>query len=233
MHPSSLDGDCVPIGGETMAEEPIRLGDDGTENSSPNDCLIPLEPNNGATTLAVQDSLREEKGSRITADPTDRAVRSHRKEARKSIEGVWVLLEPDANCGGSMQVECPLVDISLAGFSVIYDKAISVGTKGYVSYRNMCDKPIRVAFTIKWCIRQSQFRYLIGASLDKRLNIEDRRPAKTRPGRHVVSGIRARRIFDVAPVASPASANHDFRLPAPHVISPQVGETEEIPLADD
>lgn len=216
-----------------MADGPIRIDDDGEDHASPSDWLIPLEPNSESVSSDAPGTHAEEVGSRITANATERAVRSHRREARKAIEGVWVLFEPDANCGGNAQVECPLVDISLAGFSAIYDKPIRVGMKGYVSYRNMCDKPIRVAFTVKRCMRQSESRYLIGASLDKRLNIEDRKPAKTRPGRQVVSGIRARRIFDVAPVESSAAAIDEFRLPVPHVIASPVGETEEIPLADD
>jgi hypothetical protein len=216
-----------------MANEPIPLEDDGQNDSSHSDWLIPLESDGGADAKEPLGVPGEELASRITAISSDPGVRSPRKEARKAIDGVWVLFEPDASCGGSMQVECPLVDISIAGFSVVYDKPIRAGLKGYVSYRSMCDKPIRVAFTVRRYTRVSESRYLIGASFDKRLNIEDRRPAKTRPGRQVVLGVRARRILAETPVESPASANHDFQLPAPHAIAPQVGMTEEIPLADD
>lgn len=216
-----------------MADGPNQIENDGKERASSSDWLIPLEPCSGPASSDAPDSHLDEQCSRITANTTDRVVRSHRKEARKSIEGIWVLLEPDVNCGGSTQVECPLVDISIAGFSVIHDKPIRVGMKGYVSYRSMCDKPIRVAFTVRRCTRQSESRYLIGASLDKRLNIEDRRPAKTRPGRQVVLGVRARRILAETAFETPDPATHEFRMPVPHVIAPQAGETDEIPLADD
>lgn len=216
-----------------MADGRNEIENDGEEHTSSADWLIPLEPWSRPASSDAPDGQPEELGSCITANTTDRAVRSHRKEARKSIEGIWVLLEPDVNCGGSAQVECPLVDISISGFSVIYDRPISVGMKGYVSYRSTCDKPIRVAFAVRRCTRLSESRYLIGASLGKRLNIEDRRPAKTRPGRQVVLGVRARRILAETPTETPALPTHEFRLPVPHVIAPPAGETEEIPLADD
>lgn len=164
---------------------------------------------------------------------TTGTVRSRRKDSRKAFDGIWVLFEPDSRTGGTIQVECPLIDISVSGFALIYDKPMKSGIKGYLSYRSMCDKPVRVSFTIKRCIPRPDSRYFIGGQFDKRLNVEDRKPARSRAGRSVVLGVRARRIPADSAAGAAVAIDEELQSRFPHVIHPSPDSGVEIPLSDD
>ena len=205
-----------------MPEAPFESDD--TESPPVGDFVIPLEESD-VTASAIVPTKSSINGTNI--------VRGHRKDARKAFEGIWVLFEPDARAGGTVQVECPLVDISVSGFAVLYDRPLKSGVKGYVSYRSQCDKPVRISFTVRRCIPQSSAQFLIGCQMDKKLNIEDRRPAKTRPGRSVVAGIRARRIKPPGLAMSENSVPRVNSAPMPHVLTPGDDVGDEIPLADE
>lgn len=126
--------------------------------------------------------------------PAEQTIRGRRTDPRKSLEGAWVLFAPEVRIGQPDQVECPLVNISAGGFAVYYDRVLKAGVRGYVSYRSICDLPIRVGFTVQRCKPKENGLFLVGAKFDHRLRYEDRRPATVRRGREVVPGIRARRI---------------------------------------
>lgn len=195
---------------------------DDAEGSPEGEFVIPLEESDGTASQIVP--------TKSSLDGAD-IVRGRRKDARKAFEGIWVLFEPDARANGTEQVECPLVDISVTGFAVLYDRPLKSGVKGYVSYRSQCDKPVRISFTVKRTIPQSGGRYLIGCQMDKKLNVEDRRPARVRPGRSVVAGIRARRIKLPGLSGSDNSIPRIDLAPMPHVLTPGSDAQEEIPLA--
>lgn len=154
-------------------------------------------------------------------------LRGRRTSSRKSFEGVWVVFSPETRPGHVDHVECPLLDLSGVGIAVQYDRPLKAGVHARIAYRSVCDVPINVPCTVRRCVPLEGGGYRIGAQFDVKLRVENRRPARARPGRELVPGIRARRIAGdgsrqtLGPTATEIAPS---AMPVPH------GPTEEGPL---
>jgi hypothetical protein len=121
-------------------------------------------------------------------------VRCKRGSPRSPCDGVHVCFSVERRLGEVEYVECPLIDISATGLAVEYDQKLEFGTTGYIAYWTVGHQPVRVSCTIRQCRMLDEGRYLLGIKLDRKLNFEERRPARLRLGREVVPGVRPRKL---------------------------------------
>ena len=105
-------------------------------------------------------------------------------------------------------VECPLIDISERGLAIEFDQVVRVGVRGMIAYRTVSRRPVHISCGVRNCRPVGEGRYVVGIRLDRRLDFEERRPAKVVPGRPVAPGIQARKLR--APLAS--NTPHDWSL---------------------
>jgi hypothetical protein len=91
-------------------------------------------------------------------------------------------------------VECPLIDMSASGAAIEFDERLGVGVVGYITYSTMSRQSVRVSCIVCGCQPLEGGRFRLGLKLDRKLNFEERRPAKTRPGRDLMPGVHPRKL---------------------------------------
>lgn len=121
-------------------------------------------------------------------------VRSKRASVRKACGDVHVCLTIEMSLGRSEHVECPVIDMSSGGFAIEFDRQVAAGTQGYIAYWTVSHRPVRLSCCVKRCSVLPNGRFCLGLKLNRRLDYEERRPAKTRPGREVALGMRPRKL---------------------------------------
>jgi hypothetical protein len=154
-----------------MADEPIPLYDGELSGS----VIIPDGPSGALGT------------------PT---VRSRRVHKRRPGDGVCVCFSPTLFSGRVEHVECPVFNISAKGFAIEYDRKLEVGVTGYITYRTVSHQPVHVSCRVQRCSPLENGHFLVGLKLNRKLEIEETKPAKPRPGRDLAPGLRARKLHD-------------------------------------
>ncbi len=133
-------------------------------------------------------------------------VRSKRASVRKVCADVHVCLTIEMSLGRSEHVECPVIDMSSGGFALEFDRQVAAGTQGYIAYWTVSHRPVRLSRCVKRCSVLPNGRFCLGMKLNRRLDCEERRPAKTRPGREVALGMRPRKLRPLREPPSEQSA---------------------------
>ncbi len=164
-------------GGRSMSDEPIPLYDGELSGAK----IIP-------------------EGAERVGQPPETRVK--RQSPRHKFERVHVCFSPMYQSGRVEHVECPVIDMSESGLAIEYDRRLGKGITGHVSYRTISNQPVRVSCTVRRCAAMDNGHFEVGVQLNRRLRSEEMRPAKTRPGRELAAGVRARKLR-VAVATSP------------------------------
>jgi hypothetical protein len=125
---------------------------------------------------------------------TQSAVRSKRSSPRKACDRVHVCFSLQRQLGRVEHIECPVVNMSAGGFAIEFDEALAVGVTGHIAYWTISHRPVRVSCSVRRCQPLDHGRYLLGIRLDRKLDFEERRPARIRAGRDVAMGLRPRKL---------------------------------------
>ncbi len=136
---------------------------------------------------------------------TTLVLRSKRGSSRKGCEDVHICFCPNDISIRPEYVECPLIDMSDRGFAIEFDLLIRAGVRGMIAYRTVSRRPVHISCGVRNCRSVGEGRYIVGIRLDRRLDFEERRPAKYVPGRAVAPGIQARKLHPL----TPDHASHD------------------------
>lgn len=157
--------------GDSMADEPIPL----YEGESSNSKIVHEQPANAQAFIS-------------------HAARSKRSSVRKSCDRTKVCFSPQESLGRAEHVECPVIDLSATGLAVEFDKPLASGVSGHVAYWTVGHRPVRVSCTVRRCIPMDNGHFLIGLKLDRKLTLEEKKPAKTFGGREIAMGLRPRKL---------------------------------------
>ncbi|HVP12580.1 MAG TPA: PilZ domain-containing protein [Phycisphaerae bacterium] len=130
---------------------------------------------------------------------SSQTVRGKRSSPRRAGEGIHVCYSPQVQLGRVEHVECPVIDMSVGGLAIEFDQRLSVGVMGYVAYWTMSRQPVRVSCTVTRCEALGNGRFRLGLKLDRKLNFEERRPARMRPGRDLMPGVHPRKLREPSP----------------------------------
>jgi hypothetical protein len=158
-----------------MADEPIPMWDGEVSGT----VAVPQEP---------------------VSTPTS-TVRSRRQSPRTPCTGVALCFTPELPTGMTENVECPVVDKSAIGFAIVYDRPLAAGVRAQVAYMTVGHQPVRIGCAVRHCAPREDGYYLLGIKLDRLLNFEEKRLARSQPGRPVVPGIKPRKLR--APTSPP------------------------------
>ncbi|MCG8409162.1 MAG: PilZ domain-containing protein [Phycisphaerales bacterium] len=139
-----------------------------------------------------------DRGPGPSATNATQSLRRKRQSARKPCEQTCVCLTPNDPSGRIEHVACPVIDISKNGFSLEFDRHLAVGITGSISYRTVSHRPVHVSCCIRHCQLLENGRYRLGIKLDRELNHEELKPAKTGFGRDVAPGVRTRKLRPVS-----------------------------------
>lgn len=127
-------------------------------------------------------------------DAGTRPLRRKRRIPRAECTHIQVCFSPCDPAGRVEHVACPVFNISRAGFAIEFDRPLAVGVAAHIAYQTVGHRPIRVSCSVRHCQPIGGGRYRLGIALDRFLDREERRPAKTIPGREVAPGIRVRAL---------------------------------------
>lgn len=127
-------------------------------------------------------------------DTATQTVRSARKAPRSQCDGAHVCFSPDLPSGVQEHVECPVIDKSAQGFAIEYDRRLEPGVRGYVTFVTVGHQPVRVSCSVRRCVPLDNGHYLLGLMLDRPLNFEEKRLAKSTAGKLIALGIRPRKL---------------------------------------
>ncbi len=145
----------------------------------------------------------EPSGARIVHEDEQRGgapvqtVHCKRRDARHDCERIHVCFSPNDPTGPAEHVECLLQNISPGGIAIDFDRALDVGAAGTVCYMTISHCPVHVTCRVRYCGSLGGGRYRLGLKLDRRLGVEERRPARCAPGRDVFPKLRPRKLRPV------------------------------------
>jgi hypothetical protein len=131
------------------------------------------------------------------SDHGEEKVRCRRRNPRKAFLRVRVCFSPEMESGRTEHVECPMLDLSPIGMAVEFDHHLTPGTRARISYSTISHQPVLISCTVRRCSRRDDGRYIVGLKLDRRLSVEECRPALSRQGRQVGVGVHVRKIKDL------------------------------------
>lgn len=121
-------------------------------------------------------------------------MRGKRGFARHTPKGINICLTVEHKSGKVEHVECPVVNMSATGIAVEFDQRLETGVTGCVAYRTISHQPVRVSCRVQRCQGLDSGRFLLALTLYRALSVEERRPAKPRPGRELAPGLRPRKL---------------------------------------
>ena len=129
-------------------------------------------------------------------------VRSGRKAPRTQCDGAYVCFSPDLPSGVQEHVECPVIDKSAQGFAVEYDRRLEAGVRAHLAFITVGHQPVRVSCSVRRCAPLENGHYVIGLKLDRPLNFEEKRLAKSTAGKLISLGIRPRKLREAKPAGA-------------------------------
>jgi hypothetical protein len=121
-------------------------------------------------------------------------VRSRRACPRKNCEDVHVCFSPESESGLPDNAECSVLDISVTGMAIEYDRPLARGVSANVSYYTISRIPVRVSCTVRHCAAKDNGYFQIGLQLNRPLKFEERKPMRIGAGRVVSPHVRARKL---------------------------------------
>jgi len=140
-----------------------------------------------------------EDDRRADAAGNVQTVHSKRRDTRQGCERIHVCFSPEDPTGPAEHVECPMRNISAGGMSIDFDRVLDIGASATVCYMTVSQYPVHVTCSVRYCGSIGGGRYRLGLKLDRRLGVEERRPAKCIPGRDVFPKLRPRKLRPVEP----------------------------------
>jgi hypothetical protein len=184
---------AVAVPGDAMTDEPIPLYDG--------------EPSGAKIVHSTYERL----------SPADtQTAQSRRGSARRPQEGVFVCLTVEYKNGKVEHVECPVINMSASGVAVEFDQKVELGVTGAIQYSTISHQPVRTCCSITRCQPLDNGRFLLALKLNKPLSVEERRPAKLRPGRQLVSGLHSRKLRELQPQPGGEAAVSQQPFPGLH-----------------
>lgn len=121
-------------------------------------------------------------------------VRQRRASLRKHCDRVHVCFSPEYPSGVIDNVECRVINISRGGFAIEFDRHLAKGTRGTISYRAISGRPVSVGCRVLDCVALSAGRYRLNLGLDRKLQVEEAKPASLAIGREIAPGVRPRKL---------------------------------------
>jgi len=158
-------------------------------------------------------------------------IRGSRRNVRHELEGVKACLATHDASGRNEFADCPVVDISVSGIGLEFDRRLKSGLRCNISYRTRDHRTVHVGGTVRRC-RQIEGGYFeIGIQFDRHLHKDEMQPARVLPGAAaspLQRGRQLKRLFS-APTTDP-----DIELPRPNVIRPSAAHEDTcIDFSDD
>ncbi len=193
---------------------------------SPEPCdSIPLCDGPAPGAEIVTEAQRQASGKPVSK------VRPRRRVPRRAAENVEVCLSVHDASGRTEHCDCELLNISAEGAGVIFDRALSPGTRCYLSYRTISHQPIHIGGAVRNSERIERRRYRVGIKFDRCLVKEEQRPARRRSGRSVSPIYQGRRLRPIHDDAPPEVACERYSRPT--VIERASGGGSTYKLTDD
>ncbi len=165
-----------------MADEPIPLYDG--------------EPS-GARIIHEDEQRGAAAGGSPTSGGNVQTVHCKRRDSRHECERIHVCFSPDDPAVPAEHVGCPMQNSSPGGIAIEFDRALNTGAAGAISYMTVSHRPVHVTCSVRFCGSLGGGRYRLGLKLDRRLGVEERRPAKCVPGRDVFPELRPRKLHPI------------------------------------
>lgn len=125
-------------------------------------------------------------------------LNGRRRSLRRACENVCVCFSPEYKSGRVEYVECPVLDISASGISILFDGPLEPGMSGRISYRADGSKAVRIASNVRTCTEVEPGVFTLGLKFVRGLTSQELRLAKRRIGREVAPGVRLRKLKFVA-----------------------------------
>ncbi|MCA9256449.1 MAG: PilZ domain-containing protein, partial [Phycisphaerales bacterium] len=144
--------------------------------------------------------------SQTVSTSSGEGLRGKRHDTRRHMDNVLVCLSTHDASGRLDHVDCPLIDISNEGLAVYYDRRVTIGSRCFVSYRTISHQPVHVGGVVKNCARIDASKYRIGLLLDRRLQQDELKPSRARPGKSVSPVHHSRKMRSSDGAADPAGA---------------------------
>ena len=109
-------------------------------------------------------------------------VRGSRRNARHDLDGIKVCLATHDASGRVEFTDCPVVDISVSGMGLEFDRRIKTGLHCNISYRTRDRSTVHVGGVIRRCLQIGVGRFQLGIQFDRHLNKPELLPARVIAG---------------------------------------------------
>ncbi len=141
----------------------------------------------------------------VPGSPGLKTLKGRRRSLRRACENVCVCFSPEHKSGRIDHVECPVLDISANGISILFDGPLEPGLSGRISYRAYGGRAVRIACSVRTCTEVEPGVFALGLNFVRGLSCQELRLAKRRSGREVAPGVRLRKLkFAVGDTSSRA-----------------------------
>lgn len=124
----------------------------------------------------------------------DYHLRGHRDATRRRTEGATVCLTLQDQAGRVEHIECPVMDLSATGVGLVFDQEIEQGRSCQIAYQTASHRLVRLHATVKRCVQTGPGRFEIGLRFTHRLEADQLRIVRRRPGRDITIGARMRKL---------------------------------------
>ena len=158
-------------------------------------------------------------------------VRGSRRNTRHELEGVKACLATHDASGRTEFTDCPVVDISVSGIGLEFDRRVKSGLHCNISYRTRDHRTVHVGGTVRRCRPTDDGYFEIGIQFDRHLNKDEMQPARVLPEASASPLQRGRQLRRPATSSEPVA---ETGLPQPNVLKPsESSEDNCIDLSDD
>jgi len=158
-------------------------------------------------------------------------IRGSRRNVRHELEGVKACLATHDASGRTEYVDCPVVDLSVSGIGLMFDRRLKPGLRCNISYRTRDHRTVHIGGTVRRCQPIETGHFEIGIQFDRHLHKDEMNAARVLAGAAASPLQRGRQLKQ----ATSTSATHnEVELPSPNVIRPSAADEDTcIDFSDD